>query len=87
MAKPTETRDWHKFSRLPYRVELPATSDTGLLHAWALKRCGHGGYAETSEGRPGDREIGVAVVQFSFPTAEIARDFAAAFAQIGAKVV
>jgi hypothetical protein len=77
---------WHKLSQLPHRVKLPVTSDTGVLHAWALKRCGHGGYGEVTVARASDREIAAGGAQFCFPTAEIAREFALAFEHVGAKL-
>ena len=59
----------------------------GELHAWALKRCGPGGYADTSRLDRDDQRNPIEFAVFHFPTAEIARDFAAAFDQIRARVV
>ena len=85
MPKSREPLDRHKHPRLPHRVELPAKTDIGSLHAWALNRCGHGGYAVT--GKPASGEVPGDLVVFHFLTAEVARDFAANFEKIGAKLV
>jgi hypothetical protein len=81
-----------KLARLSHLVQIQIAAG-GLgehlssMHSWALKRCGPGGYLDS--GRTGrDREKNpVEFVVFHFPDAVTARDFAARFAQIGAKVV
>jgi hypothetical protein len=65
----------------------PCTMPMSLVDGWALKRCGQGGYVETPKPparRQPDEPSKFVVVYF--PTAEIARDFAAAFEHIGAKL-
>jgi hypothetical protein len=92
MSKPRGTVERsQKLARLPHAVQIPVPP-TGLgqplsdMHAWALKRCGPGGYLDT-ERMERDRQSAVEFVVFHFPDAAAARDFVTAFAWIGAKIV
>jgi hypothetical protein len=80
-----------KLDRLPHVVRIPIPPG-GLgerlseMHAWALKRCGSNGYAESGEMERGQNRHVSEFAVFQFPDAQTARDFVTRFAAIGAKL-
>jgi hypothetical protein len=92
MSKPRGTAERNqKLARLRHVVEIPVPAE-GLgeylssMHSWALKRCGPSGYLESTRTDRDGQTNAVEYMLFHFPDAAVARDFAAAFGRIGAKV-
>jgi hypothetical protein len=81
-----------KLARLRHIVQIPIPvgglgENVSAMHSWALKRCGPGGYLDSGRIEQDREKKPVEFALFHFPDAAAARDFAAAFRQIGAKVV
>jgi hypothetical protein len=93
MFKSRRTVDQNqKLARLRYVVQVPVPpgglgEHLSAMHAWALRRCGPGGYLDTTQMGDDRKKPAEKFVQFAFPDAAAARDFARTFAQVGAKAV
>jgi hypothetical protein len=92
MTKPRGSAERRqKLARLPHVVQI-SIPPGGLgerlneMHAWALKRCGSGGYAESGETERDKKKLVSEFAVFHFPDAQTARDFVTRFASIGAKL-
>ena len=81
-----------RLTQLRYLVQVQVPPEglgarLGEMHAWALKRCGPGGYLDSGRTKRDRENKAVEFVLFHFPDAAAARDFAAACKLMGAKVV
>jgi hypothetical protein len=56
------------------------------MHAWAVKRCDSGGYAESGEIERDQKKHTCEFAVFHFPDAQTARDVVTRFAAVGAKL-
>ena len=92
MSKPRDDIERRqKLARHPHAVEIripPAGlgQRLGEMHAWALRRCGPGGYLDSGR-MERDGPEPVEFVRFHFPDAQTAREFAARFEQLGARLL
>jgi hypothetical protein len=90
MALEHDHSAWRRLAQFPHRVQIPATIDLtksiGIMHAWAIKRCGRNGYGQTTEPERVERGEMAEILVFHFPTSETAQEFAAAYEDAGAKL-
>jgi hypothetical protein len=93
MSKPRgDVERSQKLARLRHTVQIPIPvgglgEHMSAMHSWALKRCGPGGYLDSSRIEQDREKSPLEFALFHFPDAAAARDFAAAFGPIGAKIV
>jgi hypothetical protein len=91
MTLGSDPTNWRRSGQFGHRVQIPATANLtrsmGILHAWAIRRCGRNGYAQTTQPHRAEPDGSVEFVMFHFETTENATEFAAAWVNTGAKLV